>query len=411
MRFIKYKLQTSDTVESTNPDLELLPSADRDADKASFLAATVNVEANAHNLDLYLQHLISPVVDDSGLQTGTIHVRCAQALGSEIYVGCSNGELIRFALQADDPNKLESYSILSRQTVPNGKPVDEIVLIPCLSRAFILSGNLLLDRIVHFYTLPSLDPVAPSLVKPIRHVVTLAVDHRDLQRPPLSSSGPPAPMDPVNFCIIKRSSIAMYTMRERLSYHKEIPLPEGATLARRIGRSLCIADKENYNMVDLEGASLFPVIPISQAPESSTAFVKPSITIVGENEFLILSWTGASTIGLFVTGDGDPVRGTLEWPMHPEAVCLDYPYVTTLLPNDTIEVHSIETQSIVQVISAPASSSPSTPTTEENSNPRSRLKLVSSLGGYLVPSTQRSDKMRTVPVRLLRGSEAIPSTT
>jgi hypothetical protein len=24
--------------------------------------------------------------------------------GSEIYVGCSNGELIRFALQADDPN-------------------------------------------------------------------------------------------------------------------------------------------------------------------------------------------------------------------------------------------------------------------------------------------------------------------
>ena len=26
--------------------------------------------------------------------------------GSEIYVGCSNGELIRFALQADDPGKV-----------------------------------------------------------------------------------------------------------------------------------------------------------------------------------------------------------------------------------------------------------------------------------------------------------------
>jgi hypothetical protein len=36
---------------------------------------------------------------------------------------------------------------------------------------------------------------------------------------------------------------------------------------------------------------------------------------------LILSWTGASTLGLFITGDGDPVRGTLEWPSHPEAVC------------------------------------------------------------------------------------------
>jgi hypothetical protein len=80
--------------------------------------------------------------------------------GSEIYVGCSNGELLRFALQADDPNKvsnqlsfissvyqnlidfkqIESYNVLSRQTVPNDKPVDEIVLIPCISRALVLSG-------------------------------------------------------------------------------------------------------------------------------------------------------------------------------------------------------------------------------------------------------------------------------
>ena len=79
--------------------------------------------------------------------------------GSEIYVGCSNGDLIRFALQADDPNvvcwlnynysssadsrlcQLESYSVLSRQTLPNNKPIEEIVLIPSLSRAFILSGT------------------------------------------------------------------------------------------------------------------------------------------------------------------------------------------------------------------------------------------------------------------------------
>lgn len=27
-------------------------------------------------------------------------------VGSEIYVGCSNGELLRFTLQADDPNKV-----------------------------------------------------------------------------------------------------------------------------------------------------------------------------------------------------------------------------------------------------------------------------------------------------------------
>lgn len=232
-------------------------------------------------------------------------------------------------------------------------------------------------------------------MKPIRHVVTFAVDHEDLRRPP-PPSGLSGPIEPVSFCVIKRNSIAMFTMRERLTYLKEIPLPQGATIARRIGQSLCIADKENYNVVDLEGASLFPIIPLSQAADSSVA-VKPSITVVGENEYLILSCTGASTMGLFITGEGDPVRGTLEWPSHPEAVCLDYPYITALLPNDTIEIHNIETQAIVQVLSAPLSSS-------SDQHPQ-RLNLVSSFSGYLVPSVQRSEKMRMTSVPLVRAPE------
>lgn len=174
-------------------------------------------------------------------------------------------------------------------------------------------------------------------------------------------------------------------------------------------------------MIDLEIASLFPLLPLSQAPEPAP-YVKPSITVVGDNEFLILSWTGTSTLGVFITGDGDPVRGTLEWPSHPETVCkypssqclfsktltylaptgLDYPYITTLLPNNTIEIHSVETQAIVQVISAPPSS-PSSPSFP--GRPAERSQLATCLGGYLVPSTQRSDKMRTIPVRLLRGPE------
>lgn len=105
-------------------------------------------------------------------------------------------------------------------------------------------------------------------------------------------------------------------------HDQEIPLPQGGTLARRTGRSLCIADKMYYNMVDLEGASILPLLPLSQAEDPLDFVLKPSITVVGDNEFLILSWTGASTLGLFITGDGDPVRGTLQWPLHPEAVCM-----------------------------------------------------------------------------------------
>ena len=98
----------------------------------------------------------------------------------------------------------------------------------------------------------------------------------------------------------------------------------------------------------------------------------------------------------------------------------DYPYITSLLPNNTIEIHSVETQAIVQVIGAPPVS-PATPATATDSVKKTtahsrsssaatgtgvasseRLNLVATIGGYLVPSTQRSDKMQAVPVKLLR---------
>jgi vacuolar protein sorting-associated protein 3 len=97
-----------------------------------------------------------------------------------------------------------------------------------------------------------------------------------------------------------------------------MPFSARALLARRSGRHLCVADHTVYNMIDLDAASLIPLLPLSQTEDEAP--VKPFIQVISDNEFLILSWTGTSTLGLFVTGDGDPVRGTLEWPNHPKAV-------------------------------------------------------------------------------------------
>ena len=103
---------------------------------------------------------------------------------------------------------------------------------------------------------------------------------------------------------------------------QEIPLPDGAFLAKRTGKYLCVANREVYGMVNLSTPSYTPVIPISQVPPGSGGpRIRPFISVVNENEFLVLSWNGASTMGLFITGDADPVRGTLEWPNHPLSVC------------------------------------------------------------------------------------------
>ena len=94
---------------------------------------------------------------------------------------------------------------------------------------------------------------------------------------------------------------------------------------------------------------------------------------------------------------------------------LDYPYVISLLSNNTIEIHSVETQEIVQVIGAPAQATSPLPVRKNTAHGRSsstvtssdqdsseRVNLIASIGGHLVPSTQRLDKLRTVPIRLLR---------
>lgn len=173
-----------------------------------------------------------------------------------------------------------------------------------------------------------------NIIKPVRHVVSFTVDHNHLKRPPPFGSHPP---EPVDLCVVKRTSLSLCSLRERWTYQKvrwccppkhlvldfelqEIPLPQGGTIARRVGRTLCIADKVHYNMVDLDSAMIFPLIPLSQAEDTSVA-IKPFITVVSDNEFLLLSWTGSGTIGVFLSTDGDPTRGTLEWPCHPESIC------------------------------------------------------------------------------------------
>ncbi|KAN0136306.1 hypothetical protein V8E53_005911 [Lactarius tabidus] len=355
-----------------------------------------------------IQPLISNVLygPDASDAAFTVEVKCVQALGSEIYAGCSNGDLLRFALQMNGPNQPVSYALVSRQTLPTGKPIEEIVLTPSISRAFVFS-----DRQIFLYIIPSLEPV-PG-IKPIRNVMCFAVDHRHIVRPSLPDSS--APVLPVDFCVVKRSGVALYSLREQLLYHKEIPLQGGAFLARRIGHCLCIADREQYCLIYLDAVVATPILPISQAPpEPGARPHRPMIVVIADEEFLILSWTGAGTMGVFINANGDPVRGTLQWPQHPLSICLDYPHVTALLPDQTIQVHDIESQEIAQVLPPPPppslnATSPAALLSAE------RRALATSSSGFFVPLQQQPEKLMLKKVNLLNrnakpgGREVVPT--
>ncbi|KAG8938317.1 hypothetical protein FRC03_007411, partial [Tulasnella sp. 419] len=112
----------------------------------------------------------------------------------------------------------------------------------------------------------------------------------------------------------------------------------------------------------------------TQVPLEQGSPVRSSITVSDENEFMLTIWTGAGTLGMFMTSSAEPTRGTVEYPQHPTSLSVDYPYIVALLPNNTLEIHSMEGLSIVAVLSCPT---------------RLQASLLSfKIGGYLIPSTR-----------------------
>lgn len=92
-------------------------------------------------------------------------------------------------------------------------------------------------------------------------------------------------------------------------------------MARRTGPYLCVPGDGLYNVINIDASSALPVLPVSQSADPNAAPVKPLILVITEMEFLIVSNMDGRGLGVFVTGNGDPVRGTLEWPAYPESIC------------------------------------------------------------------------------------------
>jgi hypothetical protein len=77
----------------------------------------------------------------------------------------------------------------------------------------------------------------------------------------------------------------------------------------------------DYNVINLDASSALPIMPVSQIADPNAPPVKPLVLVISEMEFLIVSNMDGRGLGVFITGNGDPMRGTLEWPAYPESIC------------------------------------------------------------------------------------------
>ncbi|BGP33373.1 hypothetical protein JCM10296v2_005173 [Rhodotorula toruloides] len=296
------------------------------------------------------------------------------------------------------------------QVTTNKKAADRIALLPRLDKAVILS-----EGVMTFHALPGLAPLNVHSFPAVRGVVTLAVDEEEL-----SSSSDSTVM---HMCVIKRRRMHwLKVTNEGIQSLKDLPLPNGALIASLRRDRICIADAENYSIVDLEAAEALPLLPISQAPhpdpipQPTTASgaatppaagagpdprQRPAIACVASKEFLVASHTGSTTLGVFVNESGEPCRGTLEWASNLRSLVVDSQYSIALLYNNTIEIHSIHTQEIVQVVQLP--SSPTASPSPLDFQPRSLFR--SALGLELGAATG-AQKIEPIDVPLLPSSPA-----
>ncbi|QRV91636.1 vacuolar protein-sorting-associated protein 39 [Ceratobasidium sp. AG-Ba] len=279
-------------------------------------------------------------------------VRCVQALGRDIYVGNSDGTLLRYSLREQGSSRDEdSYHVTARQVLASRKPIDQIALVPSVAKLLVFSAGT-----IHFYMLPTLDPIPQALIQSMTRTLMFAVDEQAMRLP--FNQGPfDAKVEPVGFCVFTRSQMRLFTLRERLFHLKDVPLAPPPPMARRWGAVMCTTDSENYNILGLDNFSMLPVMPL---PSLTTPGTRPRIVSSGDGGFVVLQASGDGGIAVFLTPSGDPDGALIEMPYFPIDIALDPPYLIALLPNNTIEIHNYTLQppAIVQVISRPEGFSP-----------------------------------------------------
>ncbi|WVQ83199.1 hypothetical protein IAT38_005338 [Cryptococcus sp. DSM 104549] len=324
-------------------------------------------------------------------------VRCVEGYSQNLYIGGSDGVIEWWVCDgAGSGGNENGWALRHRHTLFPRRPVSKMYILPKVSKLLVVS-----DGTLHSLTLPNLEPVPSSVMPPLRGVVSVVLDDDELEWDGEGSDDKNAEMKIV---LVRRKVLGVYRLGNRLSSVKEIPLPSSTTHHAFFKNYVCasiLSPESNmavYSVIDLSDASMTEVLPVSQLPaEEGEWQANPNVVVVpGEDEFLVSSYTGSVTIGVFLSGQGDPVRGSMEWSSHPLALAVESGLIIALLRDQTITLHSLDNlEQPAQVISL-ATSSPA-------------FNLSYSPYGITVRDLVRDEKMAVTRLPLLGGKLAPPS--
>ncbi|ODQ52457.1 hypothetical protein SAICODRAFT_81093 [Saitoella complicata NRRL Y-17804] len=276
---------------------------------------------------------------------------------------------------------MPSYLVASQQTVISGKPITSMLLLPQISRAVILCNTTL-----SFHVLPELTPATETRIKGVNGVCL------DLNANTNDTSS-------VTLTVLTRKLLRVIRLsQEDVQLVHDVDYPNALVAAQR-GSIACVANARSYDLIDLDNLGKIPLFPVVQGDDlasspgaatllaqmTGTTVVKPMVVGIGADEFLVTSASPEGmgpAIGLLVNLDGEVTRGTLMWDEYPIDITFEDPHVVALFKDGSLQVHSINTQELVQTVKAP-----------QLDNATSVRHIA---GGYKILSQALADKLAQV---------------
>lgn len=179
-------------------------------------------------------------------------------IGDNLYIGTSAGEILHyFQIPSETNDTPPQYIVASRQQPPVKQPgeagIQQILLLPSVSKACVLSNNTL-----SFYSLPELTPAFPQL-KPLTCGWVGGVDLN-------SSEGQDGVI--IVMCLKNRISLVRVSEEKGPVKIRDIEFGGCLGIARR-GDEACVADARSYALLDVVQQQKIPLFPISSADDQS----------------------------------------------------------------------------------------------------------------------------------------------
>ncbi|KAF3928462.1 hypothetical protein ABW20_dc0104300 [Dactylellina cionopaga] len=216
-------------------------------------------------------YILQKLVDDLPLDTGeheNVKVNCVDIWGDHLYVGTSAGEILHFMkvpAASDEPSQYIFAFRLPLSPPPasleNPPGVQKILLLGPVERAAVICNYQL-----SFYTLPELSPVATKL----KDVSWVTVDENDLALRGLIPEAEAEGRDPRGVVVFvgQKKMIRLLRIGGEVRLIRDVSFPQSLEGSLRQRRA-CLANAQNYALVDVNDNKMIPLPPIRQTSSSA----------------------------------------------------------------------------------------------------------------------------------------------